>query len=146
MRAQLGPGALWAIVPAHCIITVTPIGEFVPWGLANGMVFGVGLGALLNWLAWMGATLVQFGLGRLLAADFDAAATRRFPRWLRRFPVDHPLVLICGRWFPMGAPIVNTGAGARGVSLGRVLGCAAIGCAPQALVIAASGAGLIGLW
>jgi uncharacterized membrane protein YdjX (TVP38/TMEM64 family) len=129
------------------VITISPIGEFVPWGLANGMIFGLGLGALLNWIAWMGATVVQFAIGRQLARDFVADVDGpSFPTWLRRFPVEHPLVLTCGRWFPMGASIVNTSAGARGVALHRVLGWAAVGCAPQAFVIAGSGAGLVWMW
>jgi len=147
LRARLGWGALLATVPAHCVITISPIGEFVPWGLANGMIFGFGLGALLNWIAWMGATVVQFAIGRQLARDFGADLDEpSFPRWLRRFPVAHPLVLTCGRWFPMGASVVNTSAGARGVALHRVLGWAAVGCVPQAFVIAGSGAGIVWMW
>lgn len=148
LRARLGMGvALLAVVPAYCIVTVTPLGEFVPWGVVNGMLFGLELGALINWTAWMGATLIQFGIGRQIAADFDLESkVKKLPQWLRRLPPDHLLVLVCGRWLPMGAPVVNGRAGAQGVTLRRLLACAAVGCVPQALLIAGFGAGFVWLW
>lgn len=147
LRVRLGAGALLALVPAHCVVTISPIGEFVPWGVANGMLFGAAFGAALNWLAWMGATVVQFAIGRQLARDYGGGVgAARLPAWLQRLPLGHPLVLACGRWFPMGASVINTGAGARGVALHRVVGWAAVGCVPQAAVIAGSGAGLVALW
>ena len=147
LQARFGWVAALFIVPAHLIISVVPIGEFVPWGAANGMLFGIGVGALLNWCAWMGAAIVQYGFGRQVAHDFDVEdRMQRLPAWVQRFPFDHPVMLICARWFPMGATLVNMGAGVRRLPIGRLLWCAALGCSVQAVAIAAVGAGLASLW
>jgi hypothetical protein len=64
------------------------------------------------------------------------------PAWFRRLPLTHPLVLATARWLPGGGALIDAAAGARGVPRRRLLVCAALGHAPQAVAIAALGAGL----
>lgn len=145
--ARYGLLAPLIMLPLHVIVSATPIGEFVPWGVANGMLFGFGGGALLNWIAWMGAAVVQYRIGCSARHDLNWHDRRRhLPRWLARLPIDHPVFLISIRWFPMGGSIFNTVAGAAGIRAPRLLGYAAIGYIPQALVIAAVGQGLLQLF
>jgi hypothetical protein len=59
--------------------------------------------------------------------------------------MEHPAVLIIGRWLPGGAYFVNLAASALGVSLTRQLVCAAVASAPPALALAALGSKLAGL-
>lgn len=127
-------------VPAHVALTLTPIGEVIPFGAANGALYGLALGAVLNWTAWMLAAGLQRAVG--------VTATREgvvLPGWLARLPLTHPAVLVAGRWAPGGGVLVDAAAGAAGVPLRQHLALAALGHAPQAVLIAAVGAGLVHL-
>lgn len=129
---------------AHTAVNTTPVGDFLPWALANGTVYGFAEGALLNWLAWLGSALLQFLIARRTAHDF--ALEERvdgLPRWIRRFPANHPAFLVMARWVPLGAPVANLAAGALGVRLSRLLWCAALGAAPPAIALSALGAGML---
>lgn len=141
LRARLG---LWApplSLLLHVGVEMTPFGNVIPFGVANGSVYGVWAGALLSWLGWMAAALIQHTLVQSGAREpgVEHAPPQR-PAWLARLPVEHPAVLILGRWLPGGAYFVNLGASALGVSLVRQLACAAIASAPAALALAALGA------
>lgn len=144
LRDQWGAAAPALSLVAHTFVSVTPVGDLVPWALANGATYGVVLGALLNWLAWIGAAALLFGLARRASVD-PALDTElhRLPTWLRRLPVHHPLFLISVRWFPFGGYLASVGAGVFGVSLRRLLWCTAVGSAPPALLLALVGAGLL---
>lgn len=147
LQLQFGAWAPLLVAPAHLLVTITPIGEFVPWGWANGALFGTATGALLNGCVWISASLVHYAFGRRMARDFDFnRRADKLPAWLRRFPVDHPIFLICGRWFPMGSLLANTAAGTARVPLRRFVTCIVIGTIPQALLIAGGGAQLIRLF
>ena len=137
-RARYGLWAPLVSVPAHVLTTLTPVGEVIPFGVANGTVYGLAAGSTLNWIAWMTAAVLQYRFGR--SARREAGA---LPRWLQRLPLTHPLVLTAGRWLPGGGPLVDAAAGAAGVPLGRAMAYAAVGHAPQAVAIAAIGAGLL---
>lgn len=112
---------------------------------ATSLVYGFWLGTFFGWLGWMAGAVIQYGLVRRAAAEIDPAALRaRLPRWLARFPADHPVFLICGRWLPLGPHVVNTSAAVLGVPFGRFALCAAIANAPVAALIAALATGLLG--
>ncbi len=155
VRAAGGPEALreryglWApaiSLPLHLVVNVTPFADLVPWAIANGAVYGVAFGAVLNWLAWMGSSSVQFAIGRRAARGLELEARfDQLPRWLARYPAHHPVLLIAGRWVPLAGPLVNVGAGAFGVSYRRLLLCATIGSTPPAIVTALVGTGLLRL-
>jgi uncharacterized membrane protein YdjX (TVP38/TMEM64 family) len=146
LQLQFGAWAPLLIAPAHLLVTITPIGEFVPWGWANGALFGTATGALLNGCVWISASLVHYGLGRRMALDFNLdRRAEKLPTWLQRFPADHPIFLICGRWFPMGSLLVNTAAGTARVPFRRFAVCVVIGTVPQALLVAGGGAQLVRL-
>ncbi|MDX1529978.1 MAG: VTT domain-containing protein [Rhodothermales bacterium] len=140
LYARYGLWAPLATVPLHVLTTITPLGELVPMGVVNGAFYGFGRGAALNWGAWMAAAAVQYALGQRLTSE--AGGRERLPRWLRRLPLDHPAVLVCGRWFPGGGPLVDASAGALGVPRRRLLLLAGLGHLPQALFLAGVGAGL----
>jgi uncharacterized membrane protein YdjX (TVP38/TMEM64 family) len=146
IRARFGllAPALW--IPLQVIVHVTPVGDFVPWAVLNGSMFGLWLGALATWLAWMGSASLQYAIGRRTARDFgwEAQATR-LPGWLRRLPLGHPAFLIFARWLPLMAGPINLTAGATRVPFARVLWCTAVGIVPQAVFLAAVGVGIVGV-
>lgn len=118
----------------------------MPWALANGAIYGVALGASLSWLSRLGAAAVHFELASRAAGEIDVAAhVARLPAWLKRLPVERPLFLIIARWLPTGA-LVTSLVPALGVSRRRVLGCAAVGSLPPAVVLALVGSGAWGVF
>lgn len=140
VRARFGARAVLVSFPAHVLTTLTPLGEVIPFGVANGAAYGVWLGATLNGAAWMVAAALQYAFGRGAASEVDATAR---PGWLARVPLTHPAVLVFGRWLPGGGPLVDAMAGAAGVPFARAMALAALGHAPQAVFIAALGARLL---
>jgi len=87
--------------------------------------------------------LLQYGLVRAgYRQPREPVVPPRRPAWLARLPIEHPAVLIIGRWLPGGAYFVNLAASTLGVSLTRQLVCAALASAPPALALAAVGARL----
>ncbi len=141
---RLGGLGTALLVCAQAILAVSPFpSQLVAVPLAAFHGFSVGV--LLLWSAWMLAALLQYALARRTAADVDLDAwLERAPRWLRRFPVGHPMFLILTRQLPIGPHIVNISAGALGVPLARHLWCAAIGIVPQAVVLSGIVAGVLG--
>lgn len=143
-----GPIPALLLVPLQTAISLSfsPIPSDVV-GIALCIVYGFVRGSFLVWFAWMLAAWIEYGLVRRIASRMDdeaaEAARRRLPGWLRRFPVDHPAFLICGRWFPLGPHLVNGAAGAARISLWRYTWTAAVGIVPVALVVAAVAAGLL---
>ena len=155
VRAIGGPEALWErfglwapalSFPLHVAVNVSPIADLIPWAIANGAVYGLSFGALLNWVAWIASSSIQFAIGRRAARGLDLEARMdQLPSWLARYPAHHPLLLTVGRWLPFAGVVVNVGAGAFGVSFRRLLICATIGSIPPAIFCAGVGAGLLRL-
>jgi uncharacterized membrane protein YdjX (TVP38/TMEM64 family) len=145
-REKFGLVAPLVTVPVHVVITVTPFPSDVI-SVANGTLYGFWLGASLNWIGWWLAALAEYGLGRRAGRDFEvedhlAAA----PRWLRRFPVQHPLFLIGSRQVPWAGGHISTFVpGVMGVSLRRFAWCSAVAIVPSSLLMAAIGVGLLQL-
>jgi len=145
LRAHYGLLAPAVWIPMQMIVHVTPVGDFVPWSLLNGSMFGLWLGTFATWLSWMGSASAQYAIGRRTASDLGwKFETARLPEWLRRFPLGHPVFLIVARSFPLMAGPINVAAGAARVPFTRVLWCTAIGVFPAALFLAAIGVGIIG--
>jgi uncharacterized membrane protein YdjX (TVP38/TMEM64 family) len=142
LTARYGMQAAAVLVPVQAVVTFVPLlGEMI--ALTNAALYGFWLGALLSWIAWMATSLLQYGVVRRTVSDFDLEATYdRLPRWMRRFPVSHPVFLI-GVRIPFGGPIVNTAAGFFGVSLWRHVWCAAVGIAPRAMFFAGLAVGAL---
>ena len=101
----------------------------------------------LNWLGWWLASHLEFFLGRRLRGDFDIERKlERLPRWLRRFPVEHPVFLIFARQVPWaGGHLTTLVPGAMGVPFFRSAWCNAIAIIPAAILTAGLGAGLLAL-
>ncbi len=130
----------------HTLVNITPIADLVPWALANGAVWGVWQGALLSWLAFLGATAAQWAIARRTADEFDLNKNlEKLPRWVRRLPVHHPVFLTAVRWLPTGGLVSNSAAGALGVPFPRLFGFAALGYAPPSVFLALAGAGVFEL-
>ena len=142
-RLRYGLLAPLVSFPAHLALTLTPVGEFVPFAAANGALYGLWGGAFLSWAAWV--------LGAVLQRVYGAGVSREMggvdalPAWTRRYPLGHPLTLTFARWVPGVGALVDAVAGAQGVSFGRHLACAALGHAPQAVFFSAVGAELVRL-
>lgn len=143
IRTTLGPSAPLVTVPIHIVVSLTPFPSDVIT-IANGAVYGFLLGAVLSWVGWWLAALIEFTIGRRLGDETNLAAQRdKMPAWIRRFPVDHPVFLIFGRQIPgAGGHITTLLPGALGVSYRRFLWCSALGIIPGAVTLAAFGAGI----
>jgi uncharacterized membrane protein YdjX (TVP38/TMEM64 family) len=128
------------------VLAITPFPSDVI-AIANGALYGFARGAALSWLAWWIAALAQFGLARWVRRDLDLERHRdRLPRWLQRFPVDHPLFLIGGRLVPwIGGHVTTLLPGAAGVAPSRFAWCSAIAIVPGSIVMPAIGAGIMKL-
>lgn len=145
IRARWGIAAPLVWIPMQVIVHTTPLGDFVPWSVLNGSMFGLWLGTFTTWLSWMGSASAQYAIGRRTAQDLDwDTKVARLPAWLRRLPISHPVFLIVARQFPLMAGPINVAAGAARVSFFRVLWCTAIGVFPAALFLAAVGVGIVG--
>jgi len=138
LAARLGPAAPYAAVPVLALISATPFPSEL-FVIPFSGIFGFHSGAAMTWLAWLGASFIQYFVARRASRDFAVALDARLPQWLRRFPVSHPAFLICARWVPWGPHVVNTAAGFGQVDLYRYAWCAAVGIAPQAVFISAVG-------
>lgn len=115
--------------------------------VAQGALYGFWLAVALNWLGWWIACHLEFLLGRRLRGEFDLERQlERLPRFLRRFPVDHPIFLIFARQVPWaGGHLTTLVPGAMGVPFLRNAWCNAIGIVPASILTAGAGAGLLAL-
>ena len=145
LRDRFGLFTAVIVIPVHAIVAISPFpSEVIAFG--NGALYGVWKGALLSWLGWMLAAVTNYGLVRRAAADVNLEpAFARLPRWLRRFPVHHPIFLIAGRWIPYGPQLISTAAGAFRVPLWRFSWCTGVSIVPVALFFAALASGLLRL-
>lgn len=143
---RYGKTAPLVTVPTHIIVAVTPFPSDAI-AIANGSLYGILLGVVLNWSGWWTAALIEFQLGRRASKDFHWEGQRdRLPRWLRRLPIEHPLFLIGARQIPwLGGHVTTFLPGATGVSWRRFLWCAAVGIVPSSILMACIGAGLVQL-
>lgn len=147
IRERWGLAAPLVWIPMQVIVHTTPLGDFVPWSVLNGSMFGLWLGTFTTWLSWMGSASAQYAIGRRTARDLDLdwdAKVARLPSWLRRLPISHPVFLIVARQFPLMAGPINVAAGAMRVPYARLLWTTAIGVFPPALFLAAIGVGIVG--
>jgi uncharacterized membrane protein YdjX (TVP38/TMEM64 family) len=128
------------------LIAPTPIPSDVIC-VAQGALYGFWFALGLNWLGWWIASHIEFLLGRRLREDFDLESRlERLPRWLRRFPVHHPVFLIFARQIPWaGGHLTTLVPGAMGVPFLRSAWCNAIAIIPAAILTAGLGAGLLSL-
>lgn len=138
--AQLGVAAPVALVVAQATTSATPFPSEV-FTIAGAGAYGALPAALLTWLAWTLGALLEYGLARRSARDLAPRTARAHgPAWLARWPVEHPVFLVCARWLPMGAHVVNVAAGVRRVPVLRLLWTAALGSLPTAVLWATVGA------
>ena len=132
----LGAAAAVVLVPAQSLLAMSPIPSQLA-AIPIVLLYGFWAGALLIWLGWLATAGAQFYLARRTALELDFETQRaRLPHWLRELPAGHPAFLVLVRWIPGGSHVVNTAAGAYGVSLRRHLSYAAISIVPRALFFA----------
>ena len=146
-REALDSLGLWGpalAVPVQTLLAAAPVPSEL-FTIATGAAYGWSFGTLVGWLGWTAGSMIQYGLARRGAQQAQIAPERlaKLPRWIRRFPVSHPVFLICVRWLPMGYHLVNVSAGACRVSPARQLWTAAAGSLPGAMLFAGVGAGLV---
>jgi len=144
VRAQLGVAAPLASVILHVLLNISPMpGDVV--AIANGSLYGVALATALNWLGWYIAAFIQFSIGRRAARDFDLGEhLDRVPRFLRRFPVEHPAYLLIARLLPWAGGHVTTWIpGAAGVRVWRFAWCTALAIVPASIGFSVVGAGAV---
>jgi hypothetical protein len=82
----------------HTVAELVPGGDLVPFGIANGTLYGVALGAAISWLAWMVSAVIHYLVARRTAVDLDLAARlESLPAWLRRGLPDRRALVPDGR-------------------------------------------------
>jgi uncharacterized membrane protein YdjX (TVP38/TMEM64 family) len=59
LRVRLGPWAPPLSLALHITVEMASFANLIPFGVANGSIYGVWIGALLSWLGWMAAVLLQ---------------------------------------------------------------------------------------
>lgn len=143
IRHTYGLETTWLFVPIQAVVAVSPFpGEVV--AVVSSAVHGFWLGCVLNWLGWMLAAYLEYALVRWTAREV-AFDEDELPTWLRRFPTDHPVFLMGGRYLPMGSHVVNGISGLRGLAIWRFTWTSAISLVPSAVFIAALANGLVAL-
>jgi len=140
--ARFGLGAAALLVPIHAVVAVSPFPSEV-LALAHGAIYGFALGWPLTWMGWFLGAFLEYALFRRIAAEVGGPESRRLPGWLRRFPAQHPLFLICGRLVPFGNHAVNALAGSRRVPCWRFAWASALAFVPFSALVAGIAAGLV---
>ena len=109
--------------------------------VANGALFGIGLGTLLSVIGSLGAVVVGFGIGRRMRQFLDrvlpSAERQRAERLLTQWGA---LAIILTRPLPLMAETIVIIAGASSMSWSRLLLAAFLGTLPIAIVYAVTGA------
>jgi len=139
---EFGHLAPLVTVPIQALIAVTPLPSG-PICVANGSVYGLWLGALLNWIGWGLASAIQYEIGRRMGIAMGSEAVSELPDRITRFPFAHPAFLILGRAVPYAGDAISLAAGAAQVSFWRFGWCTAIALVPLSLGSAALGAGIV---
>ncbi len=139
---RCGLAAPFAMLGIQSALAAAPFpSELV--ALASSATYGWAIGAIITWAGWTIGSMIQYALARRSATDIPLdEKLARVPAWLKRFPIDHPVFLICVRWVPMGYHLANVAAGARRVPAWRQLWVAALGSIPGAIIWAGIGAGV----
>lgn len=142
---RFGLAAPLAMVGIQSALAAAPFpSELV--ALASAATYGWVIGSVITWAGWTIGSMIQYALARRSAADVGLdEKVERLPPWLRRFPIEHPVFLICVRWLPMGFHLANVAAGVHRVHPWRQLWVAALGSIPGAVLWAGIGAG-VSLW
>ncbi|QGG47548.1 TVP38/TMEM64 family protein [Heliorestis convoluta] len=134
--------ALFFTIPLHVLLSVSPMGS-EPVALANGFIYGIWLGTLVNWIGSLTGSIVGYWL--IYHSAEEAKFSRymeKLPPLIRNIPVSSPLFLIGVRFIPfVGSDIVKYVAPLWKVPFGRYLWTSALAIFPIALVMAALGSG-----
>lgn len=144
IRAWAAAGGWWVpvvFVGGYALATVLPLPKNV-LSIGAGLVFGIGLGAWLVWLAAMLGATMAFWLGRVLGRDgVRRLAGRHLDRVdgvLDRHGLSAVLVARLVPVVPFTA--INYGSGVTGVGFGVYLAATAVGIVPGTVAYVAVGA------
>lgn len=140
IRARFGGASVLLLLPMFAVPGLP--GELTT--LTTVSIYGFTFGASLAWVGLIMRAWVEYGLSYSMRAGLtEPAVTDRLPRWLRRFPADHPVFLVAGRWMPLGNHVVSVVAGLHGVPPWRFTWTSAVGLVPFVLLVSAGAAGLV---
>lgn len=143
IRAQ-GLKAFIFTIPVHVLLSISPMSSD-PIAFTNGLIYGMWVGATVNWIGSLsgsivGYWLVYWGANEVHLSDYLA----KLPRFISGIPVSSPLFLIGVRFVPfVGGDIVKYMAPAWKVPFGRYLWTSAVAIIPGAMLMAALGSGAI---
>lgn len=139
---RFGAGAPIAMVGIQAALATAPVPSEL-FALASASAYGWAIGAVMTWAGWTLGAMAQYAIARSTGRGARASLEPvRLPRFLARFSIDHPVILVCVRWLPMGSHFANITAGVRRVPVWRQLWTAALGAVPGAIVWAGIGAGV----
>lgn len=136
IQDQYGYKSVVILFPAQVLLSVAPFPSEVI-AAAAAVLLGFEIGAIHIWLAWILAGMLEYRLFRDAVRDLSASSSieKRVPAFLRRFPAESPVFLICGLWLPFGSHIVCGMAGAKEVDFIRFSICITIGYLPLSIFI-----------
>lgn len=115
-----------------------------PLTMINGAVFGPFKGAVISWIGYMLASVIEYFLGARIGhiSRFEERR-KQLPFGLGRLPADSPWFLILARVIPgFGPKVVGVVSGVYRVSFWRFLWTAAIPNFVGAFLFALGGSGL----
>lgn len=142
-RQKFGLWSVAVVIPIQTLLAMSPFPSEITAVMQAGL-HGFWVGSFVNWFCWTLGSVLEYLLARRLAADLDVEyKLQKMPKWIRRFPVHHPLFLIFGRYMPWGFHIVNLSASFYGVPLTRQIWCAAISIPPIAFLSSAIANGML---
>jgi len=144
VRARFGWFAPLVSVALHAPLAAAPFPSEL-LALSHAPLYGFWIGTAVGWAGWFLGSLIEYGVLRRLRVETVPTLSLRRPRWLARFPVEHPAFLIGVRQLPAGYHLVNVAAAMAEVPLGRFALCSAIAQIPNALLVAAVGLGIVAL-
>lgn len=142
------------------ILLIFLLGALIPGPIHDllailaGSLFGFFIGFIIAWLMQFISSIIGYYLVRNSVQEFSAAneykqklEKSKWFKWLANLPVNSPLFLIVGRWFPyVGGHIVYIMAGIYKVPIQRFIWCTAISVILPAMEFSAIGAGLTNIF
>jgi len=140
-----GPWGMLASVALMIVHSIVPFPAEI-LAIANGMLYGPVLGALLTWVGGMCGALLAFGLARFLGRPFVErvlAAERLGPidRWAQH---HGGMTLLLARLIPVIAfNLLNYGAGLTNMSWWTFTWATAVGILPMCILMATAGASIL---
>jgi len=134
-REQYAVITLVILIPVQAILAVSPFpSEAIAF--SSSLFFGFYLGVIVNWVAWVLGSIIEYHLVSFTAKDLNIKLSKeKLPKWARKFSPHNPYFLILGLWMPFGSHIVSASSALYKVNRKRFLICMIIGYLPLSVFV-----------